>query len=304
MALLGFNGSVTLFREWPDPAVLTADDLLQAGGVVRLNLEGEEWWSGDRVHLTAPAGLPFDLNGDGYADCPDGHRFYGPEPVAGPATLHRTDDEGPFYRQDDQPFYDSPATTGLTTELTAYLRRDDLDRATFYRTEVNAVNGDTAGQIPLLPVGFETLTVTPAWDSTDGWKQVSNLQGFVIDIDPSNLDTAAIGEEFGSYVRGLVRGAGSFNGQMSNLYLEGVTNTARIARLVLLTRRGSKAQARFELSPGDTEGVCAPEPPLFYEAEILFGRTTVTLALEGAIALQAEFVMTTEPRLVMDYPSE
>lgn len=300
MAILGWHGSVTLYREWPDSAELQSADFEEAGGMWRLPLDDTGWWSGDRVLLEAPGGLPFDLNGDGYADCPMGHRMYGPIDVAGPCTLHRVDDAAPMYRLDSEQFYDSEATTGLTTSAELYVRRDQLDRVSFYASAFEAVNGGTTGLVPMKPVAFGAMIMTAAWDDTDGWKQVCNLQGFAIDIDPSNLDTAAIGEEFGSYVRGIVRGAGSISGQMSNKYVEHTTNTARLAKLALLTRKGAQALARFQLSPGDIED-CAPDPPLFFESTIMLGRTTVQLSFDAAVTLQSEFVMTTEPKLIMDY---
>jgi hypothetical protein len=300
MALVGVDGMVSLLREWPEPEVLPDAAVTQAGGVTRIDLEDRGWWSGDRVTLTAPGGLPFDLNGDGYADCPDGHRFYGPNPVAGPATLHRASDTAPFYRDDADPFYEDAASVGLTTTTTLYVHRDPLDRATFYSDEYSAVSGRGGALQSLIPVGFGEMTMAAAWTEQDGWRQVCNLQGFVVDIDPSNLDVAAIGEEFGSAVRGLVRGAGSFAGQMSNQYQQGVMSTARLAKLALLTRKGAKAQGRFQLGPGNAD-ICAPEPPLYYEAEILMGKTTVSVAVADATTIQAEFVMTSEPRLVSDY---
>lgn len=291
------------------PAVLTPASLEQAGGQWRLSLDDNAWWSGDRVRLTAPAGIPLDLNGDGYADNPTGHRMYGPEPVAGPTTLHREFDMGPMYRGNNEKFYEDSETTGLTTEAVVYLRRDQLDRATFYSSEFGAINGSTAGLLPLAPVVFGELTVTADWSEDDGWRQVCNMQAFAIDTDPSNLDTAAIGEEFGSYVRGMVRGAGSFTGQMSNKYCETTTNTARLAKLALLTRKGAIAKARFQLSPGDDRrGLdpnrhcdIPPEPPLYYEVDILLGQTSVRLDVLELTTIEAQFVITGEPRLIMDY---
>jgi hypothetical protein len=455
VALLGWYGSLTLYREWPEPAVLQGGDFEEAAGQWRLSLDDAGWWSGDRVTIHNPRGLPIDFNGDGFADCPDGHRFYGPPGFAGgPATRHRTSDSSQMYRTPDrlapgtvvvtrndivqvdgqwgfylddtqwrtgdpvrltapsglpiggsgsttlpdayrfygpllpteieaahrlnnaapmyrlnvdtfftsaipgtvltvlecfvrldanghatfydtrehahaggtdgllplQPvffgpltiepiwelpdnsksFYDDVTTVGYRDTATVYIRRDQMDRVSFYTSAFAAVNGGISGLLPMNHVGFGDMTVMPAWDDTDGWKQVCNIQQFAIDIDPSNLDTAAIGEEFGSYVRGMVRGAGSINGQMSNKYVEGTTNTARLAKLALLTRKGSMARARFQLSPGDTDN-CAPDPPLFYEADILLGQTTVQLNVTEVITVQSQFVMTTEPKLVMDF---
>lgn len=300
MALVGLDGMVRLLREWPEPETISDATLTTAGGTTRLDTEERGWWSGDRVTLTARGGLPFDLNNDGYADCPDGHRMYGPDEVPGPASWHRTGDVGPMYREDTEAFYEDSTSVGWTRTTTLYVHRDQLDRVTFYTNEFNAISGNGVGIQPLIPVGFGSMTMTAAWTETDGWKQVCNLQGFVIDIDPSNLDVAAIGEDFGSAVRGLVRGAGSFSGQMSNKYHPGVTNTARLAKLALLTRKGAVAKAHFQIGPGN-DNLCSPEPPLYYEADILMGKTTVSVAVAEATTLNAEFIMTSEPRMVIDF---
>lgn len=101
MALLGNGGILELSREWPEPMALQRDAINFSNSTVSLNNAG--YWTGDRILFTAASGIPFDLNGDGYADCPDGHGIYrGSKYELGPArdfyTGPETNENGPHYR--------------------------------------------------------------------------------------------------------------------------------------------------------------------------------------------------------------
>lgn len=163
MAIDGEIGTLTLSRSWP-PAVVLTDELLDApGSVVRLRLEEPGFLNGDQVLLTAPLGVPFDILGTGYANCPDGHSFWGDAASSGPATLHRVGADPPFWGPDDNAtFWEHPGTVGLSQQATAYIHRDALDRATLYSLEVAAVNGGELGRLPLRLVGFDRLILSVA----------------------------------------------------------------------------------------------------------------------------------------------
>lgn len=72
MALFGHGGILELGRERPDPTVLTLSRVEDQHLVV----QNPAFWPSDFVTITSSTGLPFDINGDGYADCPDGHGMY------------------------------------------------------------------------------------------------------------------------------------------------------------------------------------------------------------------------------------
>jgi hypothetical protein len=165
MAIDGEIGTLTLSRSWPRPVVLT-DDLLDApGSVVRLRIEEPGFLNGDQVLITAPLGVPFDVLGTGYANCPDGHSFWGDADSSGPATLHRVGADPPFWGPDDNAtFWEHPGTVGLTQQATVYIHQDALERATFYSLEVSAVNGGELSRLPLRVVGFDRLILSVASD--------------------------------------------------------------------------------------------------------------------------------------------
>lgn len=158
MSLLGTGGELELSREWPPLTVIT-DARFDSG---RLWLSEPGYWPGDRVILSCARGLPIDANLNGYADCPDGHRHWGGLGIAGPATAHRTTDAGAYWAASDAAAYwESAAGTGLTQQLACYVGRDTLGRLAFYDSEINGVNGGTAGRLPLAGVAFGALVLAP-----------------------------------------------------------------------------------------------------------------------------------------------
>jgi hypothetical protein len=171
MAIDGEIGTLTLSRSWP-PAVVLTDELLDAPGlVVRLRVEEPEFLSGDQVLLTAPMGLPIDVLGTGFANCPDGHSFWGDADSSGPASLHRVGTDPPFWGPDDNAtFWEHPGTTGFAQQATVFIHRDALERATFYILEVSAVNGGELSRMPLRLVGFDRLILSVA-SSRSGYAQ-------------------------------------------------------------------------------------------------------------------------------------
>lgn len=164
MAIRGEGGTLTFSREWPPPTAVPVG-MLTTGAVVRIELDEPAFWSGDQVTLVAAAGLPFDVAGTGYANCPDGHAFWGGDGSQGPATLHRTGDDGAFWEvSDDADFWDSEETVGLTTAATFYVHRDQLDRLTVYGTELEALNGGATGRVTIRSEVGSTIVLAPAAD--------------------------------------------------------------------------------------------------------------------------------------------
>lgn len=163
MAIDGTIGTLTLSRSWP-PAVVLTDAVIDApASVVRLRLEEPGYLNGDQVLLTAPLGLPLDVLGTGYANCPDGHTFWGDATSGGPATAHRVGADPSFWGPDDNAtFWEHAGTVGFAQQATVFIHRDALERATFYSLEVSAVNGGELSRLPLRLVGFDRLIVSVA----------------------------------------------------------------------------------------------------------------------------------------------
>lgn len=337
MAIDGKIGTLTLSRSWP-PAVVLTDEVFDAPGrVVRLRLEEPGFLNGDEVLLTAPLGLPLDVLGTGYANCPDGHTFWGDAATSGPATLHRIGTDPPFWGADDNAtFWEHPGTVGLTQQATLFIHRDALDRATFYNLEVSAVNGGESSRVPLRLTGFDRLILSvastrsgyaeallalattlppsaepettlanlvpllpPAIEEAGadaderGWKRQADLSRWEIETDAGMLDHGAIGEAFGSVVASQASGAGSFSGEISNTYSPGVSSSAAMLRLQLLTRHGSTATIRLLVADGQrghSNGhEFIREECLFYELEIALTKARLSAEAGDTMKINGQF---------------
>ena len=347
MAIDGEIGTLTLSRSWPRPVVLT-DDLLDApASVVRLRLDEPAFLNGDQVLLTAPLGVPFDVLGTGYANCPDGHSFWGDPTSSGPATLHRLGADPPFWGSDDNAtFWEHPGTVGLSQQATVYIHQDALERATFYRLEVGAVNGGELSRLPLRLVGFDRLILSVASDRAGyaeallalaltiprpeepqveledivpalppviqdagaaaderGWKRQADLSGWEVETDTTALDQGAIGEDFGAVLAGQVRGAGSFSGELSNIYAPGVSPSSAMLRLDMLTKKGGTGTIRLLVADGPrghSNGVCfIREECLFYELDILLTNVRLSNQAGETKKIRGQFASIGDVRFVI-----
>lgn len=216
MAVLGTGGFLDISREIPNAMALSWQRLNIGSTPYTITFASPSYWQGDRIILASNGGLPIDLNGDGYADCPDGHGIYrgsiwrnGPSRAfyTGPDT-----DTSPFYRQlvantlttqsgdtlitqsgdtlvgfvgneNNNDFYNTAATTGLTEQIDGYMSRDLLDRIRLWTTEAAAhtQSGTEKALLNVKPKNFvianyvDNASYTAAIDSA-----IASIANFVI----------------------------------------------------------------------------------------------------------------------------
>lgn len=198
MAILGAYGEVSLSREWQQPAVLSGSRLLD-GAPVAIDLSEPGVWSGDRVAIICERGIPVISNGEQYAQCPDGHSFYGDGTYAvGPAVSARTAGGAMYAGLDSEPFYE----TGLTQLNVGYFyaNRDELDNITFWQNELDAINGAGGTQFDMSYLDCGNFCILPAPSGSYQLQTVANVasetaNAFVDDELPGDqvftLDTQA-----------------------------------------------------------------------------------------------------------------
>jgi len=339
MAVLGNGGVLEISREIPDAVALTSARINIGSTPYTISLNNQAYWAGDRVIIAAADGVPFDVNGDGYADSPDAHGFYtGSTWALGPSR----DSLGTSAYQtggDAGDFYNTPATTGLTTQVDGYISRDPLDRIRLWTTE-GAGHSESGVEEPLLNVNpgnfivayysnnpiytaaldsaattlqaltlqtseqrlASVVTLPAGFDSVCDdvnrtWSVQCDLQGWVMSIDASNLDTTAIGETFGESVKSLVRGAGSleFFAEHSNSNEE--QDGLALLRLVLLTQNQCNTKGRFYLYKDRNDPTAKIDGSVYYECDILLTNTRLNTRAAEAITGTADFVATSEIRL-------
>lgn len=330
MAVLGSGGVLEISREIPDAIALTAARV----NASTISLNNQSYWDGDHVVIAGADGVPIDVNGDGYADCPDGHGFYaGSNWVLGPS--RDSLGAGAYASGGDAgAFYNTAAATGLATQVEGYLSRDLLDRIRLWSTEAeghseegtekpissvnpgnfviahyyddatytSAINTAASSIKPLTLLQSEqrlesVITLPLGFDvicDNREWKLQCDLQEWVMSVDAANLDTTAIGEAFGEHVKALVRGAGSLQFLAEHKSVDDEEDAIALLRLVLLTQNQCNTRARFYLYKDRT----APSPKIdgsvYYECDILLTNTRVNTRATEIIAGTADFVATSE----------
>jgi len=160
MTLLGRNGILELRREWPPPMILSPDAIDTSASKIFIGNDG--YWTGDRVIIAVAGGLPIDVDGDGYADNPDGHGIYfGSRYELGPERVHLTSNSSSFYGAADELFYTSIASVGLTETYDAYISLSDSGRAKLYTTELAAYNETEEDSVEFRNVKINNMIIAP-----------------------------------------------------------------------------------------------------------------------------------------------
>jgi hypothetical protein len=157
----------------------------------------------------------------------------------------------------------------------------------------------TDGEQPaenLAPVP-ETLTDTAADVAQSGWLRQCDLTSWVFEMDAATLDHDAIGQAFGESAKGVLRGAGSFDGEIDHSYVSGEQSGLGMLKLMMLTQQGSKARARFQLVEQSSASSPLVPERVFYETDILLGKTTVNASAIDVIQMSAQFIATGRIRL-------
>jgi hypothetical protein len=164
MPVLGVGGKLLLRRDTPDPTILRPDDIDTISNSVYIS--NPAFWSGDSVTLVSPSGLPIETGSNG-PDCPDGYATYRTSKwYVGSNRSHIVDSTSNFYKASDAAqFYMRSTESGITTSLTAYMYRDQLDRVSFYPTQAQSLQGAFANRIPLYMVDFGQLTIAATSDT-------------------------------------------------------------------------------------------------------------------------------------------
>ena len=146
------------------------------------------------------------------------------------------------------------------------------------------------------------LTETAADVEERGWLVQCDLTGWVFEMNADQLDQAAIGQAFGESAKGMLRGAGSFNGEIDHSRISSEQSGLGIVRLMMLTGQGSKARARFQMVDQRSASLPLVRERVFYETDILLGQTNVDTKPTDVILFTAQFIATGNIRLIAEGP--
>lgn len=159
MPVLGVGGVLDLRRELPPAVVLSPEAAVSH--VNALDVATDGYWTGDRVRLWGPLGLPFDRNGNGIPDVTGGWgMFFGSRwGLYGPRRERLTSGAGKWFGP-EAPFL-PPDPGPIVPDGEFWIHRDQLDRLTFYESLEDAMDGDPAQRILFFPVDFGLLLLAP-----------------------------------------------------------------------------------------------------------------------------------------------
>ena len=163
MPVLGAGGVLEFRRELPEPVLLSPDATVLH--VNSLDVSNEGFWTGDKVWVWGPRGLPFDLNGDGLPDVQGGWgMFFGSKyGLYGPRKTRLTSGASKWFGS-EPPFKTDPVP-GQVDRTELYIYRDELDRVSFYTTFADALRGELSPRLQIFPVDFRFLLLAPAGSS-------------------------------------------------------------------------------------------------------------------------------------------
>lgn len=332
MAVLGYEGTVELSREWPLPTVV--DDIrVSSGPNPGLDVTEPAFWSGDRVLIFCERGVPFDTANGSRPDCPQGYSFYGTGPyVVGPAISTRISGNS-FYGNPAtyaiRPFYESQQQVGLTKRIEAYAHRDEMDNLRFYSNELAAINGGTENLIQLFRVDFGKLIIANYVDDPDYLQFLEDsaekiLTGEIeISADEQSLENlpenieAIVGDPD---IRGWHRQGDLTDwvfemdanqldqtsvGDVFGEFAKGTLSGSGSFNAIFSDRKREEDRPSSDMlkfltltARGSKATARFKMDTVFYETDILFFRTQVSTTVDDVIKLTAEFISTGAVRIV------
>lgn len=160
MPVLGVGGVLELRRELPSPVVVSPAAVRPHINAIDVSLE-DGFWTGDKVFVWGPRGLPLDVDGDGRPDLRGGFgMFFGSAlGLYGPRAARLLSGASKWFGP--EPPFQTPADQPNLEGAEVYLFRDSLDRLAFYTTLEGSLSGDQEDRLSIFPVDFGLLLIAP-----------------------------------------------------------------------------------------------------------------------------------------------
>jgi hypothetical protein len=141
---------------------------------------------------------------------------------------------------------------------------------------------------------YDNAELSPRrWAGGFPWVIQGELREWSIELNGENVNTTAVGQKFGESIKSVISGGGSFDFLVERRTDEDKYDSTSLMQLLLLTEKGSKAEAEFYMinARSDSHGNLAPGD-LYYKCDILVTSTAVNTRTDEAIVGTAQFVTT------------
>lgn len=133
------------------------------------------------------------------------------------------------------------------------------------------------------------------WINGFPWIIQGCIAEWSIELDAAGVNTTAVGDKFGENVKSIVSGGGSFDFDIDRKASEASYDSTALMQLLLLTEKGSKAEAEFYMIVDRDLSASRPEllpGDLYYECDILITNIAVNVRAGEIIVGTANFVTT------------
>lgn len=127
------------------------------------------------------------------------------------------------------------------------------------------------------------------------WQYVCLMREWTLNLDAPSVDTTCIAQKFGEAVKSVVSGGGSIDFMVDRVtHGSDTTDPTGLLQLLMLTEKGSKAEAEFWMIQNRPDGSCEGyiAGDLYYKADILVTNIALNVRLDDVIAGSAQFVTT------------
>jgi len=137
----------------------------------------------------------------------------------------------------------------------------------------------------------ETLPCNPINNLT--WIVQGGMREWSLDLEAASVSTTSVGQKFGENIKSIVTGGGSFDFIVGRTTSEAQYDSTALMRLLLMTEKGSKAEAEFYMIQGSGGG-CGEvaSGDLYYESDILVTSIAISTRVDDVIVGTAQFVTT------------
>lgn len=131
------------------------------------------------------------------------------------------------------------------------------------------------------------------WINGFPWIIQGELREWTIELDASTLNTTTVGNKFGENIKSIVSGGGSFDFFVERRNLEDSYDATSLMQLLLLTEKGSRAEAEFYMIQASEPRTGTAIPgSLYYECQILVTNMAINTRVDEVVVGTASFATT------------